>query len=96
MVRVVPGIPDRDILEQTSVRPQDVLCAHYISLAVKMSYFSNHFYHLNFFFVPPNFSNLEEELSHTYIEFCFLNNQIYLIKNQKINCVSVFNKIYIL
>ena len=25
MVRVVPGVPDRDILEQTSVRPQNVV-----------------------------------------------------------------------
>ena len=34
MVRVVPGVPDSDILEQTSVRPQNVVCPgpHHLSL----------------------------------------------------------------
>ena len=34
MVHVVPGVPDRDILEQTSVRPQNVVSPgpHHLSL----------------------------------------------------------------
>ena len=34
MVRVVPGVPDRDILEQTSVRPQNLASPgpHHLSL----------------------------------------------------------------
>ena len=34
MVRVVPGVPDSNILEQTSVRPQNVVCLgpHHLSL----------------------------------------------------------------
>ena len=36
MVRVVPGVPDSDILEQTSFRPQNVVSPgpHYLSLSL--------------------------------------------------------------
>ena len=36
MVRVVPGVPDSDILEQTSVRPQNVVSPgpHHLSLSL--------------------------------------------------------------
>ena len=38
MVRVVPGVPDSDILEQTSVRPQNVVSPgpHHLSLLLRV------------------------------------------------------------
>ena len=38
MVRVVPGVPDSDILEQSSVHPHNVVCPgpHHLSLPTQI------------------------------------------------------------
>ena len=63
MVRVVPGVPDSDILEQTSVRPQNVVSPgpHHLSLSLHVQRLS----------VPtPPSPSLHEMLRHIFYSRC--------------------------